>query len=247
MISQQIVDNLDKIRSGMTWSPLLVTEYQACEIFSHIFHEEIATLDELVERALIDFWYYDCADRSKKWSEHYRVEFIKKHVEKLYQKTSSDISLALFRNIDALTASGENKSENALLHFFEDVPPWLAIIVTSTRPQIIIPTLQSRMIMLAPNAQHTHENPFREAVNNFLRGDHSALFSLTLGPSSETKFSREDALWIISGLQEAIMYGTLSPRHAQRIQKTRVLLESTPTNPKYLIDLLLFSFPCTNI
>lgn len=77
---------------------------------------------------------------------------LKEHVEKLFQKPSGSILVALFRNIEALSASGEQKSENALLHLFEDVPPQLLILVTSQSPGKIISTLQSRMIMMDPGS-----------------------------------------------------------------------------------------------
>lgn len=73
---------------------------------------------------------------------------IREQAEKLYQKPNGDILVALFRNIDILT----EPAANALLRVFEDVPEQLLIIVTSLSPQKIIPTLQSRMIMMAPGS-----------------------------------------------------------------------------------------------
>jgi hypothetical protein len=45
-------------------------------------------------------------------------------------------------------------------------------------------------------------------------------------------------------LQNAVLNGTLSTRHAKNIRETRLLLETTNTIAKYLIDKLLISLLC---
>lgn len=241
MISQQILQKIESLRTGWQTAPLLVSEAQAAEICGYLFKEEIETLDELETRWITDFIYYDCSDKSQ---EHHKVEPLRKHTEKLYQKPSGDILVALFRNIEALGASKEQKSENALLHLFEDVPSQLLILVTSQSPGKIISTLQSRMVMMDQWSAQWGINPHQEAIDAYVAGDIEPLFAMTLAPSKESKFTKDDALWVIRGLQEAIKYGKLSPRHAQRISETRVLLETTNTIAKYLIDQLLISLAC---
>ncbi len=181
--------------------------------------------------------YYDCGDKKNK---HHGAEKVREQAEKLYQKPADTILVVLFRHIDILTET----SANALLRLFEDVPAQLLIIVTSHAPQKIISTLQSRMIMLAPGVVSGGINPHQDAVNAYVAGNPEPLFGLTLVSSKEAKFTREDALWVIQGLQEAIECGTLSPRHARQISDTRVLLETTNTIAKYLIDQLLISLAC---
>lgn len=237
MISQQILQKIEALRSGWQAAPLLVSEAQAAEICGYLFEEEIETLDELETRWITDFIYYDCSDKSQ---EHHKVEPLRKHAEKLYQKPSGDILIALFRNIDVLNIHGGN----SLLRLFEDVPSQLLILVTSQSPGKIISTLQSRMIMMDPGGVQWGTNPHQEAIDAYVAGDVEPLFAMTLAPSKESKFTKDDALWVIRGLQEAIKCGTLSPRHAQRISETRVLLETTNTIAKYLIDQLLISLAC---
>lgn len=105
MISQQIIEKIDVLRTGGQIAPLFITEGQACEIYNFIFDADIEELDDLTARGVNDFIYYDCADRSSKGSENFRVKTLKEHNEKLYQKPSGDILVALFRNIEALRAS----------------------------------------------------------------------------------------------------------------------------------------------
>lgn len=237
MLSQQIIEKIDILRAGGQVAPLLLTEPQAVELYNTIFFDEVSTLDDLVTRGITDFLYYDCADKK---SRNHTAEVLRAHAEKLYQKPADTLLLALFRNIEILTET----SANALLRLFEDVPLQLMIIVTSRAPQKIIPTLQSRMLMLAPGILSGGENPHQHAVDAYIAGDPEPIFSLTLAPSKESKFTRDDALWIIQGLQDAIEYGKLSPRHALRISETRVLLETTNTIAKYLIDQLLITLAC---
>jgi hypothetical protein len=237
MISQQIFDTIAVLKSGWQSAPLLVSEGQAAEICSVLFEQEIISLDDLENRWITDFIYYDCSDKSQ---EHHKVEPLRKHAEKLYQKPSGDILIALFRNIDVLNIHGGN----SLLRLFEDVPVQLLIIVTSKSPGKIISTLQSRMIMMDTGSTQWGTNPHQEAIDAYVSGDVEPLFAMTLAPSKESKFTRDDALWVVRGLQEAIECGTLSPRHAQRISETRVLLETTNTIAKYLIDQLLISLTC---
>jgi len=237
MISQQIIEKIDILRSGGQIAPLFVTEGQVCEIYEHIFEEDIGDLDELANKGINDYVYYDCSDKKNK---NHGAEKVREQAEKLYQKPAGDILVALFHHIDVLTET----SANALLRLFEDIPPQLLILVTSRAPQKIISTLQSRMIMLAPGIVSGGENPHKEAVDAFVAGNPEPLFGLTLVSSKEAKFTRDDALWVIQGLQDAIECGTLSPRHAHRISDTRVLLETTNTIAKYLIDQLLISLSC---
>jgi len=163
--------------------------------------------------------YYDCGDKKNK---HHGAEKVREQAEKLYQKPADTILVVLFRH----------------------VPTQLLIIVTSHAPQKIISTLQSRMIMLAPGVVSGGINPHQDAVNAYVAGNPEPLFGLTLVSSKEAKFTRDDALWVIQGLQDAIECGTLSPRHARQISDTRVLLETTNTIAKYLIDQLLISLAC---
>lgn len=235
MLSQQILTTIASLRAGGNSAPVLVSEGHACEIVSQVFELDILDLDELAERGVMDFLYYDCADRE---NDSHKADTVRKHVEKLYQKPSEDIFVALFRNIDSLTET----SANALLRIFEDVPSQVMIIVTSRSPARIISTLQSRMLMIDGAVASMEENPHIAAVEAYVSGDPQPLFSLTL--HKDRKFTRDDALWIIRGLQDAITYGTLNPRHARRIGETQIALETTNTIAKYLIDQLLISLAC---
>ncbi len=67
---------------------------------------------------------------------------------------------------------------------------------------------------------------------------------MTLAPSKELKFTRDDALWIVQGLQDALECGKLPVRHAKKVLQTRLQLETTNTIAKYLIDQLLISLTC---
>ncbi len=148
--------------------------------------------------------------------------------------------IALFRSIEILT----DTSANALLHLFEDVPPQVLILVTSRSPQKIISTLQSRMLLIDSGATSRGNNPHQEAIDNFIAGKPEKLFQMTLAPSKESKFTRDDALWIVQGLQDAIEYGRLPVKHANLVLQTRLDLETTNTIAKYLIDQLLISLSC---
>jgi hypothetical protein len=67
---------------------------------------------------------------------------------------------------------------------------------------------------------------------------------MTLASSKEYKFSREDALCVLQGLQDAIECGTLPVRYAKNIRETRIKLETTNTIAKYLIDQLIITISC---
>lgn len=67
---------------------------------------------------------------------------------------------------------------------------------------------------------------------------------MTLAPSKESRFTREDALWIVQGLQDAIECGKLPLRHVKKLSETRLQLETTNTIAKYLIDQLIISISC---
>lgn len=237
MLSNQIISLIATLKDGWSSAPILVSEAQVCEIFDSIYQTNTLDLDELAERWINDFLYYDCSDKN---AGNHKAEQVREHALKLYQKPSGEMLIALFRNIEILT----DTSANALLHLFEDVPPQVFIVVTSKSPQKIISTLQSRMLMLDIRAFSRWDNPHREPIEEFVRGKPEKLFQMTLAPSKESKFSRDDALWVIQGLQDAIEYGTLSPRFAKRVLQTRLHLETTNTIPKYLIDQLLISLSC---
>lgn len=67
---------------------------------------------------------------------------------------------------------------------------------------------------------------------------------MTLAPSKESKFTRDDALWIVQGLQDALECGKIPVRHTKKVLQTRLQLETTNTIAKYLIDQLLISLTC---
>lgn len=192
---------------------------------------------------IMDLLYYDCTD-GEKGNENFRVKNLKEFTPKLYEKPAGDILVTIFRHIEELERSNQQASENALLHLFEDVPAHVLILVTSRELQKILPTLLSRMILLTPEQQKKGENPHNNAIESYLNGDPTPIFQMTLKSGEESQFTREDALWIVSGLQQAIEYGTLSPRHAQKLHKTLLQLETTNTSAKYLIDQLIISLSC---
>jgi hypothetical protein len=84
-------------------------------------------------------------------------------------------------------------------------------------------------------------NPFTDEIRDFLSGKPEKLFAHTLPSSKQSHFDRTKAIWIVSGLQDALECGTLSHRHAEAIMRTRLLLETTNTIAKYLIDQLLIT------
>ena len=182
----------------------------------------------------MDLDYYDCGDRDEK---HHSVEQIRIFAEQLMKKPAGDILVAIFRNLDLLT----DKAQNALLKIFEDTPPQLMVMVTSKSAEKIIPTLRSRMVIVANSAHIRSENPLQAAVDDFVNGRPETLFTLTLAPSKESGFDREDALWIVTGLQDAIECGKLPVRCVQAVAQTRLALETTNTIAKYLIDQLLIT------
>ncbi len=117
--------------------------------------------------------------------------------------------------------------------------------MTSRAPEKIIPTLRSRIIELEHTPLQRGDNPHQAALDQYVKEKNpTLLLQMTLAPSKEAKFDREDALWIIAGLQEAIECGRLSSRHAHRVLEARATLESSNTIAKYLIDRLLIDIAC---
>jgi len=138
-----------------------VSEETVCDIMHDIFSVEIVSLEEIEEKSIADFLWYDCSDRA---SKHHGIDKIRAFTEKLYQTPGGDISVALFLNIDALTMN----AHNALLKVFEDVPQRLLILVTSQTPEKIIPTLQSRIVTLDTDGIQRGTNPYQDAVDSFV-------------------------------------------------------------------------------
>lgn len=235
MLSQQILSVISSLRNGAQSSPMLVSEAQVCDICSDIFEIDVQDTSELSDKWMMDFLYYDCGD---KVSENHKAENVRKQAEKLYQKPAGDILIALFQNIDRLT----DTSANSLLRLFEDVPSQVLILVTSQSPEKIIPTIQSRMIMMSTGIIQRGENPLDTQIQAYLNGHPEELFALTL--HKDRKFTRDDALWVVRGLQDAISCGKLATRHASRLRETQMALETTNTIAKYLTDQLLISLAC---
>ena len=96
--------------------------------------------------------------------------------------------------------------------------------------------------MMSGSFVNRASNPLANEIQAFLDGRPEELFSLTL--HKDRKFTREDALWVVRGLQDGISCGTLNPRHAKRLRETQISLETTNTIAKYLTDQLLISLAC---
>lgn len=233
MLSERILRIIAQLKSWGQSAPLLVSEETVFESINEIFWTQLSHISDLEEKGIPDCLVYDCADKDAK---KHKVEFVRKFVELLYQKPGWSILVALFLNIDSLA----DHSYNALLRVFEDVPPRVLILVTSQTPEKIIPTLQSRIVTLNTDSILRWENPLQDAIDAFVTGKPEKLFNLTLGK----EFKKEQALWVVTWLQNAVLNGTLSPRNAQYIRETRLLLETTNTIAKYLIDKLLISLLC---
>lgn len=237
MLSNQIISTLDVLKSGGQSAPLLLSEIHICEVFEVVYGEQISSLDDVEERGISDFLYYNCGDKE---NGHHKAENVREFAQKLYQKPAGDILMVIFRHIDILT----DTSANALLRVFEDVPAQVLILMTSASPAKIIPTLLSRTLIIDGETTLRGTNPLQESIDAFVNGKPEALFRMTLAPSKESKFTRVEALWVIQGLQDAVEYGTLPTRHAKSIRETRLKLETTNTIAKYLIDQLLITISC---
>lgn len=237
MLSNQITSLLAVVQSGGQAAPMLLSESHVCELWELLYGREIMYLDDIVGQSVADFLYYDCGNRD---AGNHKVKNIREFAEKLYQKPSGDVLLVVFRNIEILT----DESAHALLRIFEDIPPQVLILLTSPSPQKIIPTLLSRTLIIDSETSLRGENPMQWAIDDFLTGKPETLFKITLAPSKESKFTRSDALWIVTGLQDALECGRIPVRHAKSILKTRFYLETTNTIAKYLIDQLLITLSC---
>jgi DNA polymerase III gamma/tau subunit len=141
MLSNQILTIIADLRSAHQSAPLLLSEKHVCEVYETLYNSELTSLDELEGRSITDLLIYDCADKA---AGNHKADTLRKQTEKLHEKPAGDLLVAVFRHIDILT----DTSANALLRVFEDVPPQVLILVTSTAPQKIIPTLLSRMLII---------------------------------------------------------------------------------------------------
>jgi DNA polymerase III gamma/tau subunit len=163
MNKERIAHTIETLKSGGQSAPLLVSEETVCTVIRDIFGIEETSIEDIKDKSLTDFLWYDCADKK---SESHKVKFVREFVEKLYQKPVGEIFVVLFLNIEILTP----ESYNALLNIFEEVPQRLLILVTSQTPEKIIPTLQSRIISLDTEGIHRGENPFQETIDSFVLG-----------------------------------------------------------------------------
>jgi DNA polymerase III gamma/tau subunit len=161
MLSEKILSIIETLKSGGQSAPILVSEETVCEIVTSLFGIDTHSVRQIKEKSIVDFLWYDCADTK---SKNHGVEKIRKFVEQLYQKPSEDICVALFLNLDSLTMN----AHNALLKVFEDVPQRLLILVTSQILEKIIPTLQSRMIKIDNDNLIRGENPYQNALDDFI-------------------------------------------------------------------------------
>lgn len=83
MLSERISSIIETLKSGGQAAPILVSEQTACDIVSELFRVEINMLDDLDEKGITDCVWHDCSDKGAKG---HKVEFVRKFVEKLYQK-----------------------------------------------------------------------------------------------------------------------------------------------------------------
>ncbi len=63
MLSSQITSIITTLRSGGMSAPLLLSEMHVCEVFDVLYGTETLALEELAERGINDFLYYDCSDK----------------------------------------------------------------------------------------------------------------------------------------------------------------------------------------
>lgn len=174
------------------------------------------------------------AKSKKSESTSIKIEDVRLFQSKLSLRPTG-IQICLITDIDLITV----QAANGLLKTLEEVPPYRIFLATTDNPRILLPTIQSRMILLTTDRESYESlDPILiEHIQAWTPHNTSDLIAACY----TTKWEKHSALACIREISRVILRKYPNPRGAQAIAESLSLLHQTNTQPKIAIDRVIIA------
>lgn len=169
--------------------------------------------------------------------ESIKIEQTRSIIEQAAMRSSGEYNIFIIEAIDTLTP----QAANSLLKVFEDIPPGLLfLLTTSSGQEKMLPTLVSRVIFVASNSRDFPLNP---AILSLIDGtfdadDRMGLMSYLY----REKLDKDVYLAILIALQNRVVAGSITnPEVIKKIENGIISIHSSNANPRWIVDNVVLS------
>ena len=224
---------LELIKWGTLPSPMIVSDTDACSIIENIKWIPIHVPEDVYEYARDDIYIIEW-NVNKNDKKAFRIEDARRFIELTSVRGYAELTIFLLRDIDTATP----EAANSLLKILEDTPENTLILITAQSHEWILDTIQSRTIFLSSNVvnQINLEDELIFAISSYLQGEKGPLLILLY----KTKYERSMALAIVREYFQQWKH-SLSSEILTKIQESILLLSSSNTSPRYILDTIFIT------
>ncbi|MDP2104212.1 MAG: hypothetical protein Q8K26_04810 [Candidatus Gracilibacteria bacterium] len=222
---------LERFQSGDSLPPIVLDDMGVTQAVNLLKGTTFASMDELRQE------YIDGVFVFANEGESIKIEQTRSIIEQAAMRSSGEYNIFIIEAIDTLTP----QAANSLLKVFEDIPPGLLfLLTTSSGQEKMLETLVSRVIFVASNVR---EFPLLPAILSLIDGafdkdDRMGLMSYLY----REKLDKEVYLAILIALQNRVVSGSITnPEVIKKIENGIISIHTTNANPRWIIDDVILS------
>jgi|GEM_PF-3911294 len=222
---------LERFQSGDSLPPIVLDDAGVTQAVNLLKGTTFASMDELRQE------YIDGVFIFANEGESIKIEQTRSIIEQAAMKSSGEYNIFVIEAIDTLTP----QAANSLLKVFEDIPPGLLfLLTTSSGQEKMLETLVSRVIFIASNTREFALNP---AILSLIDGafdadDRMGLMSYLY----REKLDKDVYLAILIVLQNRVVSGHITnPEVIKKIENGIISIHTTNANPRWIVDDVVLS------
>lgn len=224
----------EKISKHLIWptyTPLIVSDITCLSIVSHFTGKTFFSLWEIAKNAISDIALY----AGETPEETLSIDTARDIIQRISQTPFGKIYICILCDIHRISL----KWANSLLKTFEDTPPHLLFLCTTSKPHLLPITLLSRMQIIDTNPLPSPLSPaYQSAVDDFFTWNHANLVQIIL----EKKLEKKEILALLDACVSRVRSGQIHDL------KTLILLQegltkatSTNINSKDILTRIVLS------
>ncbi|EKD29382.1 MAG: DNA polymerase III, delta prime subunit [uncultured bacterium (gcode 4)] len=222
---------LERFQSGDSLPPIVLDDAGVTQAVNLLKGTTFASMDELRQE------YIDGVFIFANEGESIKIEQTRSIIEQAAMKSSGEYNIFVIEAIDTLTP----QAANSLLKVFEDIPPGLLfLLTTSSGQEKMLETLVSRVIFIASNTRDFPLNPAILSLidESFDADDRMGLMSYLY----REKLDKEIYLAILIALQNRVVSGSITnPEVIKKIENGIISIHTTNANPRWIVDDVVLS------
>lgn len=221
-MKQSLVQYIENIKSPHATIASVMNQENFFTIVNEIFGKNIHSMDELHEASIHEIFYFTIPE----WKKEFSIDTVKEVISALSLRPYNGKNIFVLDHFD----TAGPPAQNATLKMIEECPDYAVIILIVENPRKLLPTIDSRTILLFDENLHQVDDATTSLLEKFFTGSNNDKVNW-ISYLYQNDFSQEKAKTILIKV-----FPYLNFAQQNECKKILIALESTYENPKLLLE-----------